>query len=203
MLKSKKGAMEVFPLISILIAVVIVVLLTIIGITNINKNKDDTENVIQNAENIASDMLDKIDDANKLTTTDMTRALDRFVFEYESFVSQANTIDDFSEHRMGNLLGIKTKQELSAIEVNTNSDISDNFRINKNTKYPVNVATAKRIISFYTNNNNFSVADGRNIYYSPEFGVFVISEDASVTELNKQLSNKDNVSENTIWLKLN
>lgn len=204
MFKSKKGAAEIFPMFPMLIiAVVIIVIATVIGINSINKNKDDTENVIQNAENVASDLTDKIDGANRLSAMDMTKAIDRFVSEYGFFVSQSANIKDFSEHRMGNLIGVKTKEDLTKIEVNTNSDTSNDFRINKNTKYPVNVATAKRVISFYTNNDNFSVVNGQNYYYAPEFGVIVLSKNNSVEELNKSISNKHNVSENTIWLKLN
>lgn len=204
MFKSKKGAAEIFPMLPMLIiAVVIIVIATVIGINSINKNKDDTENVIQNAENVASDLTDKIDGANRLSAMDMTKAIDRFVSEYDFFVSQSANIKDFSEHRMGNLIGVKTKEDLTKIEVNTNSDTSNDFRINKNTKYPVNVATAKRVISFYTNNDNFSEVNGQNYYYAPEFGVIVLSKNNSVEELNKSISNKHNVSENTIWIKLN
>lgn len=204
MFKSKKGATEIFPMLPMLIiAVVIIVIATVIGINSINKNKDDTENVIQNAENVASDLTDKIDGANRLSAIDMTKAIDRFVSEYDFFVSQSANIKDFSEHRMGNLIGVKTKEDLTKIEVNTNSDTSNDFRINKNTKYPVNVATAKRVISFYTNNDSFSMVNGQNYYYAPEFGTIVLSQNSSVEELNKLISNKHNVSENTIWLKLN
>lgn len=203
MFKSKKGATEVFPMLPMLIiAVVVIVIATVIGINSINKNKDDTENVIQDAENVASDLTDKIDGANRLSAMDMTKAIDRFVSEYDFFVSQSANIKDFSEHRMGNLIGVKTKEDLTKIEVNTNSDTSNDFRINKNTKYPVNVATAKKIISFYTNNDNFTEINGSCYYYAPEFGVVVLSRDGSVAELNKLLRNEKNLSENTVWLKL-
>ena len=198
--KSRKG----FTLIELLVVIGILTVLAAITIPSV-------AGLIDRA-NVSAD------DTN---ANEMTNAIERFVSEYELYCQDiaSNRIDfddlDSAQSRVYNVTGIEDKSDITKIE---NRDLNGK-QLNKDTKYPANLSTAKAIVENYTKTSSatfFPKQSDMHFYYSPECGIviwdnandnYLVTDTTLIESLNKQIvSGKDakgkELSTSTIWYDL-
>ena len=176
-IKSKKG----FTLIELLVVIGILAVLAAIAIPSV-------AGLIDRA-NVSSD---------ETNANEMTNAIERFTSEYELYVQDIgsgalNPNDlDSAQGRVYNVTGATTRGDITTIEKAQSvkvADVGDEVAIYRDTKYPVNNATLKKIVENYmkTSSSTFEPKQSDcNYYYSPDCGIVVCTETdkASTTDLN-------------------
>ena len=184
-IKSRKG----FTLIELLVVIGILAVLAAIAIPSV-------AGLIDRA-NVSSDVTN---------SNEMTNAVERFTSEYELYVQDIgsgalNPNDlDSAQGRVYNVTGATTRGDITAIEKPQTvkvADLGDEVAIYRDTKYPVNEATLKKVIENYTKTNSSTFEPKQSdchYYYSPDCGIVVCTETdkSSTDDLNKLvISGKD------------
>ena len=170
--KSKKG----FTLIELLVVIGILAVLAAIAIPSV------------------AGLIDRANvSADKTNANEMTNAIERFTSEYELYCQDVasgniNTAEfDSMQGRVYNVTGIRNRAGVEAIEsVGYTNYVTG---LDRDTKYPVNEATVKKVIENYmkTSSSTFEPKQSDcNYYYSPDCGLVVCTETdkASTTDLN-------------------
>ena len=131
--------------------------------------------------------------ADNSNTNEMTNAIERFVSEYELYCQdiQAGTLDtnnlSASQSRVYNVVQTTDWDEIKLIENGGNKTIV----IDRNTKYPLNKSTAKRIIENYTKTSSSTFdpkQSDKHFYFSPDVGTVVVDDAfANYKTLNEQI----------------
>ena len=149
--------------------------------------------------------------ADNTNANEMTNAIQRFASEYELYMQDiaAGKLDpnnlDAAQGRVYNVTGATTRENITAIE----GSGLNNIQINRDTKFPMNLNTFKKIVENYmkTSSSTFEPKQSDcEFYYSPDCGIVVCTEKekSKVTDLNALIQNgKDakgkDLSEETNW----
>ena len=164
--KSRKG----FTLIELLVVIGILAVLAAIAIPSV-------AGLIDRA-NVSTD------DTN---ANEMTNSIERFTSEYELFCQDIasgrfNPNDlDGAQSRVYNVTGASTREDIAKLE---SADGLKGKQINRDTKYPANITTAKSIVENYTKTSSATYdpkQSDMHFYYSPDCGVVVFGEASTET----------------------
>ena len=166
-IKSKKG----FTLIELLVVIGILAVLAAIAIPSV------------------AGLIDRANvSADETNANEMTNAIERFASEYELYIQDIgsgalNPNDlDSAQGRVYNVTGATTRGDITAIEKAQSvkvADVGDEVAIYRDTKYPVNNATLRKIVENYmkTSSSTFEPKQSDcNYYYSPDCGIVVCTE---------------------------
>ena len=156
-----------------------------------------------------------IDRANKsadqTNANEMTNALERFTSEYELYCQDIasgaikdadgnGTPDDMdsAQGRVFNVTGAITRSDITALE----STGLNGKQINRDTKYPVDVATIQAVVENYTKTSSSTFEPKQSdchYFYSPDCGIIVCADaNATVTELNSLVQSGKDASGNPL-----
>ena len=135
--------------------------------------------------------------ADATNANEMTNAIERFTSEYELYAQDiaskkiTSTTTDFDgpQGRVFNVIDVKDRAGLTKIEAATKMNAAgDKYEnpesadalIYRDTKYPVNVATLKKVVENYTKTSSATFEPKQSdchFYYSPQCGIVVCHED--------------------------
>jgi len=163
--KSRKG----FTLIELLVVIGILAVLAAIAIPSV------------------AGLIDRANvSADKTNANEMTNAIERFTSEYELYCQDVasgniNTAEfDSMQGRVYNVTGIRNRAGVEAIEsIGYTNYVTG---LDRDTKYPVNEATVKKVIENYmkTSSSTFEPKQSdHSYYYSPQIGVVVVAPTGS------------------------
>ena len=156
-----------------------------------------------------------IDRANKsadnTNANEMTNAIERFVSEYEiarqdiysGNFDPANA--DSAQGRVFSVIGVSTRNDIKTLEHDEYGSTA--IAISRNTKYPINEKTVKKIIINYmkTSSSTFQPKQSdMSYYYSPELGMVIVAPTGSVKAdlLSIALASGAPSVETTEWINL-
>ena len=163
--KSRKG----FTLIELLVVIGILAVLAAIAIPSV------------------AGLIDRANQSSDNTNAnEMTNAIERFTSEYELYCQDVasgnvNTAEfDSMQGRVYNVTGIRNRTGVEAIEsIGYTNYVTG---LDRDTKYPVNEATVKKVIENYmkTSSSTFEPKQSdHSYYYSPQIGVVVVAPTGS------------------------
>ena len=163
--KSRKG----FTLIELLVVIGILAVLAAIAIPSV------------------AGLIDRANvSADKTNANEMTNAIERFTSEYELYCQDVasgniNTAEfDSMQGRVYNVTGIRNRTGVEAIEsIGYTNYVTG---LDRDTKYPVNEATVKKVIENYmkTSSSTFEPKQSDcSYYYSPQIGKVVVAPTGS------------------------
>jgi prepilin-type N-terminal cleavage/methylation domain-containing protein len=143
--------------------------------------------------------------ADATNANEMTNAIERFTSEYELYcqdIASGRVKEgdlDSAQGRVFNVTGADSREDIELLE----STGLDGKQINRDTKYPENVATMQALVENYmkTSSTTFTPKQSDcHYYYSPDCGVVVCTETAksSVTDLNKLIQSGKDAKGNTL-----
>jgi len=182
--KSRKG----FTLIELLVVIGILAVLAAIAIPSV------------------AGLIDRANQSSDNTNAkEMTNAIERFTSEYELYCQDvaSGTLDvtdlDSAQGRVFNVTEIETRK---GVEMTENLGYThDIVAVDRDTKYPVNEVTAKKVIENFmkTSSSTFEPKQSDcSYYYSPQVGKVVVAKTGStIAELNK-IAMEDEVEYATI-----
>ena len=164
-IKSRKG----FTLIELLVVIGILAVLVAIAIPSV------------------AGLIDRANQsADATNANEMTNAIERFTSEYELYCQDVasggiNTAEfDSMQGRVYNVTGIRNRTGIEAIEsVGYTNYVTG---LDRDTKYPVNEATVKKVIENYmkTSSSTFEPKQSDcSYYYSPQIGKVVVAPTGS------------------------
>jgi type IV pilus assembly protein PilA len=190
-MSSKKG----FTLIELLVVIGILAVLAAIAIPSV------------------AGLIDRANvSADKTNANEMTNAIERFCSEYELYLQDisSGTLDfnklDSAQGRVRNVIdsddgseanaadkGTTSRAEITALEVAQTTacapEATGTAQLYRDTKYPVNGFTLKKIVENYTKTSSATFAPKQSdchFFYSPDCGVVVCEvATAKTTDLNK------------------
>ena len=198
-LKSRKG----FTLIELLVVIGILAVLAAIAIPSV------------------AGLIDRANvSADKTNSNEMTNAIERFASEYELYCQDiaSGALDednlDSAQGRVKNVIGVTTRAGIEGIEKpqSTKADATTGVAIYRDTKYPVNAETMKKVVENYTKTSSSTFEPKQSdmhYWYSPDCGVVVFAEpDADIeADLNSQIQSGQDAKGNdlgptTQWIDL-
>lgn len=198
-LKSRKG----FTLIELLVVIGILAVLAAIAIPSV------------------AGLIDRANvSADKTNSNEMTNAIERFASEYELYCQDiaSGALDpdnlDSAQGRVKNVIGVTTRTGIEGIEKpqSAKADATTGVAIYRDTKYPVNAETMKKVVENYTKTSSSTFEPKQSdmhYWYSPDCGVVVFAEpDADVeADLNSQIQSGQDAKGNdlgptTQWIDL-
>jgi len=208
LLKSKAG----FTLIELLVVIGILAVLAAIAIPSV------------------AGLIDRANvSADKTNTNEYTNAIERFASEYELYcqdIASGVLIDtnndgkpdnmDATQNRVYSVTGITTRNGIETTEIAYNGTINNNIpQLYRDTKYPANAYTLKKIIESYTKTSSSTFEPKQSdmhYWYSPDCGVVIYaSPNSSIADKNKMITSGvdakgrplvDNGENATIWINL-
>ena len=178
-LKSRKG----FTLIELLVVIGILAVLAAIAIPSV------------------AGLIDRANvSADNTNAKEMTNAIERFASEYELYCQDiaSGTLDpdnlDSAQGRVKNVIGVTTRAGIEGIEKpqSAKANATTGVAIYRDTKYPVNAETMKKVVENYTKTSSSTFEPKQSdmhYWYSPDCGVVVFAEpDADIeADLNSQI----------------
>ena len=198
-LKSRKG----FTLIELLVVIGILAVLAAIAIPSV------------------AGLIDRANvSADKTNSNEMTNAIERFASEYELYCQDiaSGALDpdnlDSAQGRVKNVIGVTTRSGIEGIEKSQSATAigTSGIAIYRDTKYPVNAETMKKVVENYTKTSSSTFEPKQSdmhYWYSPDCGVVVFAEpDADIeTDLNSQIQSGQDAKGNdlgptTQWIDL-
>ena len=198
-LKSRKG----FTLIELLVVIGILAVLAAIAIPSV------------------AGLIDRANvSADKTNSNEMTNAIERFASEYELYCQDiaSGALDennlDSAQGRVKNVIGVTTRAGIEGIEKpqSAKADATTGVAIYRDTKYPVNAETMKKVVENYTKTSSSTFEPKQSdmhYWYSPDCGVVVFAEpDADIeADLNSQIQSGQDAKGNdlgptTQWIDL-
>ena len=182
-IKSKAG----FTLIELLVVIGILAVLTAIAIPSV------------------AGLIDRANvSADKTNSNEMTNAIERFASEYELYCQDiaSGALDpnnlDSAQGRVKNVIGVTTRAGIEGIEKpqSAKADATTGVAIYRDTKYPVNAETMKKVVENYTKTSSSTFEPKQSdmhYWYSPDCGVVVVAEpETEAKDLDKLIvSGKD------------
>ena len=198
-LKSRKG----FTLIELLVVIGILAVLAAIAIPSV------------------AGLIDRANvSADKTNSNEMTNAIERFASEYELYCQDiaSGALDpdnlDSAQGRVKNVIGVTTRSGIEGIEKpqSAKANATTGVAIYRDTKYPVNAETMKKVVENYTKTSSSTFEPKQSdmhYWYSPDCGVVVFAEpDADIeADLNNQIQSGQDAKGNdlgptTQWIDL-
>ena len=198
-LKSRKG----FTLIELLVVIGILAVLAAIAIPSV------------------AGLIDRANvSADKTNSNEMTNAIERFASEYELYCQDiaSGALDpdnlDSAQGRVKNVIGVTTRAGIEGIEKpqSAKANATTGVAIYRDTKYPVNAETMKKVVENYTKTSSSTFEPKQSdmhYWYSPDCGVVVFAEpDADIeADLNSQIQSGQDAKGNdlgptTQWIDL-
>jgi len=157
--------------------------------------------------------------ADKTNANEMTNAIERFASEYELYCQDiaSGALDpdnlDSAQGRVKNVVGVTTRAGIEDLEIGQGETVADDVvAIYRDTKYPVNATTMKKVVENYTKTSSSTFEPKQSdmhYWYSPDCGVVVFAEpDAdAVNDLNSQIQSGQDAKGNdlgstTQWIDL-
>ena len=175
-IKSRKG----FTLIELLVVIGILAVLAAIAIPSV------------------AGLIDRANvSADKTNSNEMTNAIERFASEYELYCQDiaSGTLDpnnlDSAQGRVKNVVGVTTRAGIEGIEKPQSATAvgTTGIAIYRDTKYPVNAETMKKVVENYTKTSSSTFEPKQSdmhYWYSPDCGVVVVAEPTkTAAELDK------------------
>ena len=177
--KSRKG----FTLIELLVVIGILAVLAAIAIPSV------------------AGLIDRANvSADKTNSNEMTNALERFASEYELYCQDiaSGTLDpnnlDSAQGRVKNVVGVTTRAGIEDLEIGQGETVADNaIAIYRDTKYPVNAETMKKVVENYTKTSSSTFEPKQSdmhYWYSPDCGVVVFAEPNADQDKENKLNNQ-------------
>ena len=181
--KSRKG----FTLIELLVVIGILAVLAAIAIPSV------------------AGLIDRANvSADKTNSNEMTNAIERFASEYELYCQDiaSGALDpdnlDSAQGRVKNVIGVTTRSGIEGIEKpqSAKANATTGVAIYRDTKYPVNAETMKKVVENYTKTSSSTFEPKQSdmhYWYSPDCGVVVVAEpETEAKDLDKLIvSGKD------------
>ena len=176
-IKSKKG----FTLIELLVVIGILAVLAAIAIPSV------------------AGLIDRANvSADKTNSNEMTNAIERFASEYELYCQDiaSGALDpdnlDSAQGRVKNVVGVTTRAGIEDLEIGQGETVADDVvAIYRDTKYPVNATTIKKVVENYTKTSSSTFEPKQSdmhYWYSPDCGVVVFAEPDALSDKENKLN---------------
>ena len=136
--------------------------------------------------------------ADKTNSNEMTNAIERFASEYELYCQDiaSGALDpnnlDSAQGRVKNVVGVTTRAGIEDLEIGQDETVAENvIAIYRDTKYPVNAETMKKVVENYTKTSSSTFEPKQSdmhYWYSPDCGVVVFAEPDALSDKENKLN---------------